>query len=167
MIDISQFKNHASIKMFSDSAIIIREGDTSPHSMYIVLKGSVGVYKNYLQPDQVTVAHLKSGEFFGEMSLFLLQPRSATVVALDDIIALEINKDNVYSIIEKYPDVALSMVSTLCIRVNELNQLLKKTFNADPSSLIEKDSNVTLAMIRTLCSRVSDLNQLLKKDPLV
>jgi len=125
MIDFSQLKNMCASKKFSEGVIIIREGDTSPYCMYIILKGTVAVYKHYGQPDELLVATLVPGEFFGEMSLFLLQPRSATVIALEQVIALEINQLNAYEIIENHSEISLFMIKTLCTRINELNQKMK------------------------------------------
>jgi CRP-like cAMP-binding protein len=59
------------------------EGEMS-RSMYLVLKGSLSVYKNDpVTNSMVRLAVLESGSNFGELSLFDAAPRSATVAALD------------------------------------------------------------------------------------
>ena len=121
MMNLSKLRDLSAAKKFSEGTLIIREGDTSPYCMYIVLMGVVGVYKHYGQPDERMITLLKPGDFFGEMSLFLLRPRSATVIAMEDVVALEINQPNAYEIIEKHPDISFNMIRTLCMRVNELN----------------------------------------------
>ena len=164
MIDLLRLKDQSSAKRFPEGTLIIGEGDACPCAMYIVLKGSVGVYKNYLQPDQIMVSHLKPGEFFGEMSLFLGQPRSASVVALSDLIALEINKNNTYEMIEKNSDIEMHVVKVLCSRINELHELLDIEERIDPGGLNEMDSDTPFLAIKTLCLRISDLNQLLTRE---
>jgi hypothetical protein len=82
------------------------------------------VYKNYGEDTQVAVAVFKPGDFFGEMSLFLNEPRSATVAAHEDIIALEINRINAYGFLEKQPAATYSMFRTLCTRIMILTDKL-------------------------------------------
>ena len=126
MIDLSKLRNLSAAKRFPEGMLIIKEGDVSPYCMYIVLMGTVGVYKNYGQPNELMIALLKPGDFFGEMSLFLLQPRSATVIAIENVIALEINQPNAYEIAEKHPDISFFIIKTLCTRIHELNLKLRQ-----------------------------------------
>ena len=49
------------------------------------------------------VAQVAPGQTFGEMSLLTGEPRSATVTAATDVIALEIAKDEVESLLTGGP----------------------------------------------------------------
>ena len=61
---------------------IVIEGELS-WGLYLILEGIVGVYKtNKMSGELHDVGQLKSGSFFGEMSLVDENPRSATVRAL-------------------------------------------------------------------------------------
>jgi CRP/FNR family transcriptional regulator len=65
--------------------LIIKEGDYGI-SIYKVLKGNVRIFKK-LDDHKITLATLERGEDFGEMTFFnfLLEPRSASVEAVDDV----------------------------------------------------------------------------------
>jgi len=70
---------------YSKGDLIIKEGDYGI-SIYKVLKGNVRIFKK--QDDyKFTLATLERGAVFGEMAFFnfLLEPRSASVEAIDDV----------------------------------------------------------------------------------
>ena len=71
----------------------IFEENSIGKEMYIILTGKVKVTKERGDVE-TTLATLEEGDFFGEMSLFDNNPRSATVKALGDIKLLEINQKN-------------------------------------------------------------------------
>jgi len=118
MVDLSRLKDLSSAKKFSPGTIIIKEGDIENLNMYIVLSGKVGVYKNYRKNGEVLLATLGPGVFFGEMSLFLLQPRNATVVALGYTIAMEVTLETLPALIEMFPDLSIDLMKILCERAD-------------------------------------------------
>ena len=65
--------------------VVVREGDPGD-SLCIIVSGSVEVLKSE-QP----VARLQAGDFFGEISLIDGEPRSATVVAVEELTLLTIS----------------------------------------------------------------------------
>lgn len=70
---------------YSKGELIIKEGDYGI-SIYKIHKGHVRIYKQS-NNTIVPLATLKRGEVFGEMTFFnfLLEPRSASVEAIDDV----------------------------------------------------------------------------------
>lgn len=60
---------------------IFREGELASE-MFIVLSGEVEVLKKSKRGNEVRVAMLGAGDWFGEMSILDIQPRSATVIAI-------------------------------------------------------------------------------------
>jgi len=61
--------------------IVFREGDDAS-AMYVVLSGEMEVLKKSKRSTESRVALLGPGDWFGEMSIVDIQPRSATVRAL-------------------------------------------------------------------------------------
>ena len=117
MTNLDKLKGLTTAKTFSKGTVIINEGDTTPYNMYIVLQGTVAVYKKFRQFGETSLAVLGPGNFFGEMSLFLQRPRSATVVSKEETVTLEINQSNFHKIIAEFPDVAYTLMQTLCSRL--------------------------------------------------
>ena len=61
---------------------VFREGDDVAREMYVVLEGEMEVSKRGRRGGDVCIAILGPGDWFGEMSMIDMQPRSATVRAL-------------------------------------------------------------------------------------
>jgi CRP/FNR family cyclic AMP-dependent transcriptional regulator len=62
-------------------ATIFREGEDA-NAMFVVINGEVEVLKKSKRSTEARVAVLGPGDWFGEMSIVDIQPRSATVRAL-------------------------------------------------------------------------------------
>lgn len=85
-------------------------------AMYVVLEGQATV-------DVGGRYHvLKSGDFFGEMALLAPGARMATVRAETDVKALRISADGFREFILERPNVALSMLRALVLRLREVEQ---------------------------------------------
>ena len=73
----------SSLSVMTPSAgdVVFREGDEA-RDMYVVISGEVEVLKRSKRGVDARVALLGPGDWFGEMSIVDVQPRSATVRAL-------------------------------------------------------------------------------------
>ena len=88
---LSQESRHAlataaSHHLFAAGEAIVRQG-AEGDSMFVLLNGQARVV---LEPSGREVAVIPEGGFFGEMSMLTGEPRTATVRALEDVLALEI-----------------------------------------------------------------------------
>lgn len=83
-------------KVFKKDDIIFRQGDEAK-AFYKVLDGSVGIFANYDGSEDVKLAEIKKGEFFGEMAVIDAAPRTGTARVLEngtrvlEISTLELN----------------------------------------------------------------------------
>lgn len=69
--------------------VVVKEGDPGT-SMFVVLEGRVAVARQVEGKEPVIVEQLGAGEFFGELALLTGAPRTASVVALEDAVVLEL-----------------------------------------------------------------------------
>jgi CRP-like cAMP-binding protein len=67
---------------FSAGEIVFREGDVPARDMYVVFEGEMEVLKRSRRGRDIRIAILGPYDWFGEMSVIDMQPRSATVRAL-------------------------------------------------------------------------------------
>ena len=79
---------------------------------FLILNGQVGVRKG-----KKTIAELNTGDFFGEMSLFDQQPRSATVEAITDTKCLGITAWSFIGLVKGNPDIAINLMKELAARL--------------------------------------------------
>jgi len=107
-------------KSFNSGDIIIVEDDADSDCMYFLIDGSVEVHKFYGQPKQIQLATLNPGDLFGEIALFLKEPRTASVVAKTDVNVLEVRRTEMRQFFESNMNVAYTIVETLCVRIKNL-----------------------------------------------
>ena len=127
-------------KTFTNGEIIIKEGD-SGNTFYQILEGKVGVYKNYGKDDQVQIAILEQGQYFGEMAVIEGYPRNSSVVAEGDATVSEIAAEELNEYISQNPDKILTIMKLLGDRIknmtddyNEAKKILDGVRKANSSS---------------------------------
>ncbi|MBF0557184.1 MAG: cyclic nucleotide-binding domain-containing protein [Nitrospirae bacterium] len=78
----------------SSGEIVLKEGESSDLSFFVILKGSICIQKRIGGTSmKKTIDRLKRGECFGEMSIIRRQQRSADVVAEEEAYVLKIDAD--------------------------------------------------------------------------
>lgn len=112
-------------KLYQNGEDIVRQGEVG-NCMYVIQQGQVEVLLKKGE-QQVRVAVLGEGDFFGEMALFDQEVRSATVRARGDVMALTLEKRTFLRRIHEDPSLAFRIVEKMSSRVRELNGALEKT----------------------------------------
>jgi len=110
---------------YSPGTTIIVEGEPG-ESLFLILRGKVSVIKGLGTPQELFLAELGPGEFFGEMSLFDREPRSASVLAVEETEVLELDKFQFEEIMRQFPKIAIQACRVLCGRLRELQEKLRK-----------------------------------------
>jgi len=107
---------------FSKGEAIISEhfwGDT----LFFICRGKVEINKGLNNPETpfAQLSVLEPGEFFGEMGLIDDEPRSASVVAIEDVELLVIPRDVFTQITFSHPIVMFNLMRTLSGRLRDTN----------------------------------------------
>lgn len=106
---------------YAAGEVIFRE--TSPaDKFYIVLDGTVEVWKNFETAGQDWLAEHGAGHLFGEMSLIDDLPRSASIVAKTDARVLYLPRDDFNTVLTTHPNIALSLLRSLSAMVRKSNE---------------------------------------------
>jgi small-conductance mechanosensitive channel/CRP-like cAMP-binding protein len=105
-------------RVFAPGETVIRAGDEGS-SMFVVHEGRVSVQiSDNGKPRTVNV--LNEGDFFGEMALFTGEPRTASVVAVEETEVLEIGFQAMKHLFDTNPDLVESLSHTIAERRAEL-----------------------------------------------
>ena len=111
------------IMYFQNAENIIKAGHLEQR-MFIILEGEVTITLGD-GDNQIVVARLAKGDFFGEISLFTNTPRSATVRAIGDVkLAYIDNVTQLKSFLLKNPHFAAKMVHILAQRLAKTDEIL-------------------------------------------
>jgi CRP-like cAMP-binding protein/ATP/ADP translocase len=93
---------------------IVREEEFGDQ-MYVIVQGLVSVRR-----EERTLATLGPGEFFGEMSLFDGETRSATGRAETAVRVMRLDRHDLLHVMEEHPGIAIAVCQTLSRRVRDL-----------------------------------------------
>lgn len=102
--------------LYTQGTVVIREGEMSS-SLFILQSGRVGIYKNDLK----IAENDEAGTLFGEMSLILGRPRTATVIAETDCVLHKI-EGNIDILIRNYPEIAKKLLYNLANSLDKANE---------------------------------------------
>ena len=98
---------------YSAGDVVIRQGDTD-RSLFIVAKGTTTVRVHVGgNGRQVRLASYSRGTVFGEMALLDRQPRSATVIADNDVVCYVLSEDAFNALIAERPLIAVRLLANL------------------------------------------------------
>ena len=121
---------------------LFRQGDTGD-AMYLIESGRVRISIRDEDKQEVTLAELAQGDFFGEMSIIDGRQRSADAKVIDDARLAVLSRDAFLTFIRKKPDVALEMLSALTDRLRRTDELLRSRVSRNVNE--EEQARLTLA----------------------
>lgn len=126
------------IHRYAKGETILRHG-TAGDSMFVVHSGEVSVRVS--DPDETgvhQVAQLGPNAVFGEMALLTGERRTADVVALDDVVALEIGKDCLQPVLQEHPDLVTAISHQVMQRREHLESLREEEGEVEEESLLSR-----------------------------
>lgn len=103
-------------RRFRPGERIIQQGQAG-NTFYVVAQGTVSVRTGTPERE---VTHMSAGSYFGEMSLLTGEPRSASVVAVDEVELLEVARPTFGRVLSAHPELAQSLAELLGQRRSEL-----------------------------------------------
>ena len=101
---------------FLPDEYIFRQGDKGDKA-YLLLDGRIAIEVN-----EKKVAEISEMEIFGEMSLILKKPRTASIKALKPSIVLPIDQKILNDLLNGCPPVISSLVKQLAYRLSQCDQ---------------------------------------------
>ncbi len=110
-------------KGFIKGTVIFNDGDKSKE-MYIIKAGRVEITKK-VYDEVISLGTLEKGDFFGEVSTFIDEPRTATVTAIVDSILIVVHPDIFQDWMTDNPRFGTNVVRALCERLFRTNKQLE------------------------------------------
>ena len=93
--------------------VLVEEGKPG-HEFFLIIDGSAAVKRG-----KKTVAKLGPGQYFGELALLDRGPRSASVVAKDDMEVLVLGQREFAGVIDEVPTLAHKLLTSMAQRLRE------------------------------------------------
>jgi uncharacterized membrane protein len=127
---------------------LFRTGDTGD-AMYLIERGRVRISVRDKDKQEITLAELARGDFFGEMSIIDGKSRSADATVIDDGRFAILSRDDFMAFIQSNPVVPLDMLSAVFERLRRTDELLQQR--------VSRNANEEAAKRMTLSDRMADM----------
>lgn len=138
----TELRNLLSDRVVPRNTRLFRQGDTGD-AMYLIESGRVRISIRDDDKQELTLAELAQGDFFGEMSIIDGRQRSADAQVIEDARLAILSRDAFLSFVRTNPDVALEMLSALTDRLRRTDDLLRSRVSRNANE--EEDARMTLA----------------------
>lgn len=117
--ELALLEEKAIIRQFKKNHIVVSQGDAS-HNFFIVLEGRMRVYLENSEGNEIILNNaLGPGDAFGELAIIADTPRSANVMAMDDVKVAAFTKADFMHFIAD-PQIAAKVVKSLVGLVHKL-----------------------------------------------
>jgi CRP/FNR family transcriptional regulator, cyclic AMP receptor protein len=104
---------------------LFNSGDAGD-SMYLIEGGRVRIHIPDEEGDDLTLAELGDGDFFGEMAILDGKTRSAHATVVEDAELGVLPREAFHSFVRSNPEVAINMMSAIADRLRRTDDLLRR-----------------------------------------
>jgi CRP-like cAMP-binding protein len=118
----------ATVRTFAKDEVMIHKGDAAD-SFFVILSGHLKIVTTDAKGDEIIINKVEPGETVGEMSLIDQRPRSAGVIALEEVKALELNRDVFFDLLTKRADVSLGILQGYSNRLRFSTTYIEKVID--------------------------------------
>jgi CRP/FNR family transcriptional regulator, cyclic AMP receptor protein len=143
-----ELRNLLKEKVVPQNTRLFNQGDRGD-AMYLIESGCVRISIQDEDKQELTLADLAQGDFFGEMSIIDGRQRSADARVLEDARLAILSRDDFLRFVRTKPDVALEMLAALTDRLRRTDELLR--------SRVSRNANEEEKARLTLADRAADL----------
>jgi len=131
--DLSSLSRRFTRRRYRKDEIIFHKCDFGS-TFHIINSGGVKLSIPLEGGEDMFLAHLGPGDFFGELALLDERPRSATATARDSTETLALEREDFLGFIKLYPDVAVGMLAVLAQRIRTLDSQLQSVILFKPQA---------------------------------
>ena len=117
-------------------------------ALYVVENGRVRIWVMDEDVNEVTLAELKPGDFFGELAVLDRGERSSSATALVDTHLHRLSSDDFQRFLIEHPDAAVDVICEIAARMRQTNLLV--------SQRAARNINVEMAEKLTVGQRIAD-----------
>ncbi|MBN2099018.1 MAG: Crp/Fnr family transcriptional regulator [Dehalococcoidia bacterium] len=124
-------------KSYRRGEVIFHQDDPGS-AMHLIKSGQVKIATTSAEGEEVIMALLKDGDFFGELSLLDDKPRSANAVAMEATQTLILRRDDFADMLSKHHEMVGGVLVSLAERLRRTDQLLEDAVFLDLPARLSK-----------------------------
>jgi len=128
--DLDMVASLVTTRQVPKQSIVVQENGPGD-AMYIITSGSVKISYYTIDGQEVILALLDAGAFFGEMALLDDEPRSATVITMEDSELAQIRRQDFNRLLESSPELTRKLLAEVVWRLRRTSLVLKRISTLD------------------------------------
>lgn len=125
---LATLADKAVIRKLAPNDILIKKG-AEGDSLFLIHKGWLKIVTEDSKGDELILNKCGPGEIIGEMALLDSEPRSASVIALENAEALEIKQTAFQDALDQDPDISLSIIRSYSNRLRFSTTYIEKAID--------------------------------------
>jgi len=130
---------HVEIRRFAARQRIYKIGEPGGRA-YVMISGAVRLTTIDEDHQDVIVDEPSSGEFFGFASMLDGTPHQTNAVALEETVCVEVDQEDIATLVERKPHAAMDMLSVLGRQFHAAQQLVRGRTARNPNEIIEAEA---------------------------
>ena len=146
--EIAVLAGQVELRTFLARQRIYKIGDPGERA-YVMVSGTVRVTTVDEDYQDVVVDEPTQGEFFGFASMLEQTPHQTEAVAIDDTVCVEVDRNDIYTLVERKPHACMDMLRVLGRQLHATQHLVRVRASRNPNDLIEGEM--------TFGERIADL----------
>ena len=119
---LSLFQHSCDRMVFRAGEPVFLEGDVGEHA-FVVDSGEIRITRERPSGEELTLAHLRRGELFGELALIDDMPRSASAFAVSDTELMTLDRETFQRHLREHPDHGEQLFRVFSSRMRSMGEL--------------------------------------------
>jgi CRP-like cAMP-binding protein len=123
-------------EMLCESGTRIFEQGDPGGALYVVVSGLVSIERAGQRRNSVVrLATIGANAYFGEMTLFNRDSRSAAAVTIQDTLLLRLRREPLLALLRRYPDLSVELINVLSQRLRDASDRIAQLTRSRPREL--------------------------------
>jgi CRP/FNR family transcriptional regulator len=122
--EMEQLLRIVTVREVAKGELLFLEGDEAT-GFYILLRGSIRVYKSSLEGREYTLHRIKPGQIFAEAAVFHGSKYPANCEAINESTVACFAKADFVRLIERNPQMSLKMIASMAAFLRDFNQTIE------------------------------------------
>jgi uncharacterized membrane protein len=123
-------------------------------ALFVVTSGEVEMFFKNDTGERIVLEKAGPGDFFGEISLLDGGPRTASAIAVKDLEAIVVDREDLSEFLRLRPEAAMSLLAAMGLRLRESARLLRHSVSRDINEETE-DKRTTVMKVADWISEFS------------
>src|SRR6266700_4961986 len=136
-----ELRSLMSERLFQAGQVVMRAGEEGS-SFQIIERGEIEIWLTDTDGKKVVLDVLGPGKFFGELSMLAGETRSASATSAEELVTLELSRDEFFTFLRQRPDAALDVLTELGTRLKRTDDILRTRVSKNPNDVHEERLSV-------------------------